>query len=147
LPVPQKEWFNIVDFLQSQIRFFNETNHTEILLHTTFQELELFSDLNMIGRAITNLMLNAIQTGPNVQVLVQLSTSGGKLRLSIEDNGPGIPEELQSKIFTLFFTTKSGGSGIGLAMLKRDMEALGGRVWFETETGKGTRFEIELPLA
>lgn len=147
LPVPQKERFNMVDFLQGQIRFFNETNHTEILLHTQLEQLELNSDPKMIGRAITNLMLNAIQSGQHVQVRVHLTLGEGRIRLSIEDNGPGIAEELQSKIFTLFFTTKSGGSGIGLAMMKRDMEALGGRVWFETETSKGTRFEIELPLA
>ena len=71
----------------------------------------------------------------------------GKLRISIKDNGEGIPEGMQSKIFMPNFTTKSSGTGLGLAMCKGIVEQVKGRIWFETTRGAGTTFHVELPLA
>ncbi|NJL14025.1 MAG: hypothetical protein HC913_14125 [Microscillaceae bacterium] len=70
----------------------------------------------------------------------------GIIRLSFKDEGWGIPEDIREKIFMPNFTTKSSGSGIGLAVSKRGIEHAGGRIWFETETSRGTTFFIELPL-
>lgn len=62
------------------------------------------------------------------------------------DNGSGINEEVQSKIFTPNFTTKTSGTGLGLAMCKRIVEQTNGEIWFETVIGEGTSFYIEFPL-
>ncbi len=108
---------------------------------------ELLTDFSMLKRALSNLANNAVQAMPN----------GGKLKLkayrtdnvaciSVEDTGVGIPEEVNSKIFTPMFTTKAKGQGFGLAVVKRLTEALGGTITFESEIGKGTKFIISLPL-
>ena len=84
--------------------------------------------------------------------------NGGKLIISaikkenkayilVEDTGVGISEEAKAKLFTPLFTTKSKGQGLGLAVVKRLVEAQGGTVTFESQEGKGTKFIIELPLA
>jgi signal transduction histidine kinase len=65
--------------------------------------------------------------------------------LSVEDTGVGIPVEVQEKIFTPLFTTKSKGQGFGLAVVKRVTEALGGTISFESQVGKGTTFTVTLP--
>ena len=69
-----------------------------------------------------------------------------KALLSVEDTGQGIPFEVRDKIFIPLVTTKSKGQGFGLAVVKKLTEALNGTVTFESELGKGTRFNIELPL-
>ena len=69
----------------------------------------------------------------------------GKTTISIEDTGVGIPQEVKTKMFTPLFTTKSKGQGLGLAVVKRLVEALGGTIKFESEENKGTKFTIELP--
>jgi signal transduction histidine kinase len=61
----------------------------------------------------------------------------------VQDNGDGIPEALQDKLFVPYFTTKSTGTGLGLAMVKQIVEMHGGKIWFET-TDNGTSFWVEL---
>jgi signal transduction histidine kinase len=65
--------------------------------------------------------------------------------LSVKDTGAGIPKEIQSKMFTLLFTTKAKGQGFGLPVVKRMTESLGGTVTFESQEGKGTTFTVRLP--
>lgn len=66
--------------------------------------------------------------------------------LEINDNGRGIAPELKDKIFIPNFSTKSQGSGLGLAIAKSGVETAGGKIWFETEIGKGTTFYLTFPL-
>ena len=66
--------------------------------------------------------------------------------IEVKDNGSGIPEEIRKKVFIPNFSTKVGGSGLGLAMAKRGIEHAGGNIWFETEEGVGTTFFIDLPI-
>jgi len=71
----------------------------------------------------------------------------GSIIVSVKDNGEGIPVSMQSKIFVPNFTTKSSGTGLGLAMCKSIVEQAHGKIWFDTKLGEGTTFHIELPLA
>jgi signal transduction histidine kinase len=66
--------------------------------------------------------------------------------VKVTDNGEGIPLEMQSKIFIPNFTTKSSGTGLGLAMSKTIVEQAKGKIWFETVEGEGTTFYVELPI-
>jgi signal transduction histidine kinase len=67
--------------------------------------------------------------------------------VKIRDTGPGIPKELRDKIFQLYFTTKTRGTGIGLAMTFRAVQLHGGTIEIESESGKGSTFCMTLPLA
>ncbi|MEO6498077.1 MAG: HAMP domain-containing sensor histidine kinase, partial [Mucilaginibacter sp.] len=67
--------------------------------------------------------------------------------LSIKDNGNGIPDNMREKIFEPNFTTKSSGTGLGLAFIKNSIENAGGKVWFETVINEGTTFYLSLPAA
>ncbi len=68
------------------------------------------------------------------------------MHIKVKDNGNGISEAVQSKIFTPNFTTKTSGTGLGLAMSKGIVEQAKGNIWFETAAGVGTTFFVELPV-
>ena len=101
-----------------------------------------------VRRAFVNLIINAIQVMPDGGILVLSSAvkDHGAL-ISVEDSGPGIPDEVRPKIFSPYFTTKEGGTGLGLSGAHRIISAQAGRIFFMSEKGKGTKFCVELPLA
>ena len=106
------------------------------------------TDLTFVRRALTNLVNNAIQAMPNGGNLQILGLEKeGRLYLTVSDTGFGIPEEVKPKMFTPLMTTKSKGQGLGLAVVKRLIEALHGTITFESEVGKGTKFTIEMPTS
>jgi len=111
----------------------------------------VFADESLLVRTFNNLLINARQAVPEGRephLVVSLEEVGqGRVRAAIRDNGAGIPEDVQPKVFVPNFTTKEKGSGIGLAVAKRGIESAGGTIWFETVVGEGTVFFIELPLA
>jgi signal transduction histidine kinase len=72
--------------------------------------------------------------------------NGEYITVSISDNGEGIPQQTQSRIFTPNFTTKSSGTGLGLAMSKSIAEQAHGDIWFKTKEQEGTTFYVKLPL-
>ena len=98
-------------------------------------------------RALTNLINNSIQAMTNGGELeVGIFGKEDNIYITIADTGNGIPNEIKPKIFTPMFTTKSKGQGLGLAVVKRLVEAQGGSISFESSVGKGTKFIIKLPL-
>jgi len=105
------------------------------------------SDPTLLKRIFSNLIINAIQAMPNGG---KLKITGGLneeiIYLTVEDTGVGIPEIVKPKLFNPMMTTKSKGQGLGLAVVKRLVEALNGKITFESEEGKGTTFIIRLPL-
>ncbi len=105
-------------------------------------------DRQLIKQAIQNLVSNAMEAMPNGGKLsVALSRRGDMAEIAIGDTGAGIPPEHRARIFQLFFTTRPGGSGIGLADTFRFVQLHNGSIDFTSETGRGTTFRIELPLA
>jgi len=104
-------------------------------------------DRQLIHQAVLNLLLNACDfTPPGGRVAVGLRRSGEFAVIGVEDSGRGIPAEDQKKIFQLFFTTRPGGTGIGLANTFRFVQLHNGQIEFESEAGRGTTFRVELPL-
>ena len=79
------------------------------------------------------------------QITLSEEIQANSILVKVTDNGEGIPEEMQPRIFTPNFTTKSSGTGLGLAMCKGIVEQAGGEIWFETEVGIGTTFFVQLP--
>jgi signal transduction histidine kinase len=99
-------------------------------------------------QAVLNVMVNAMQAMPEGgELRFESSVSGEMAEIRVTDTGGGIPEQLREKIFRLYFSTKSKGSGIGLAMTFRIVQLHDGTIDFTSEPGKGTSFLIRLPIA
>jgi PAS domain S-box-containing protein len=104
------------------------------------------ADSYYINRIMYNLVTNAVQAMPKGgKLLIQAQKDAGDIVISVKDTGVGIPKNLEPKLFTPMFTTKSKGQGFGLPVVKRMTESLGGTVSFESEEGIGTTFTIRLP--
>lgn len=104
-------------------------------------------DPTFIRRALTNLVNNAVQAMPNGGKLeVNGCQQGDQVFICVSDTGVGIPEHVKPKLFTPMTTTKAKGQGLGLAVVKRLIESLGGNVSFESQEGNGTAFTIKLPI-
>lgn len=103
---------------------------------------------NAIISSIHNLVTNAIQsTNRAVEININCTQVGDKhIQLDIEDNGDGIPEEIQDRLFEPFFTTRSQGTGLGLAVVDSVVRAHNGILTFESDEKKGTAFHIQLPV-
>jgi len=102
-----------------------------------------------MNRLFTNLLTNAVEAcseNRECKIVIEEKKNGNIFYISIRDNGEGIPEEMQSRIFVPNFTTKSSGTGLGLAMCKGIIEQAKGRIWFETEQGVGSTFHVSIPI-
>jgi len=105
------------------------------------------TDGNLLKRILTNLLTNSIQAMPEGGSLAVTGTvSGDMATIVVSDTGIGISEENMSKLFQPLFTTKAKGTGLGLAVCKRIVEAHGGEISFESKEGVGTSFSIKFPL-
>jgi signal transduction histidine kinase len=97
-----------------------------------------------------NLMLNGIEamkeTGGVLTVKSQLGEDG-QVEISIHDKGPGLPAGKADQLFEAFFTTKPQGSGMGLAISKSIVESHGGRIWANSDNGRGATFHFTLSAA
>jgi signal transduction histidine kinase len=109
----------------------------------------LSADEALLRQALLNLALNACQAMPNGGILTlgARAASDGRAVLVVEDTGVGIPANQLEKIFELYFTTRPGGSGIGLSMVYRIIQLHGGEIEVESTVGRGTTFRIRLPHA
>lgn len=114
---------------------------------------EIRCDQDRIIQVINNLVSNAIKFSANKSIItVSCTTDADNIIFSVRDSGSGIPKEKQDKLFSKFYqvdTTlarKAGGTGLGLVICKGIVEAHGGRMWFESEEGKGSLFSFSLPL-
>jgi len=110
------------------------------------------ADADQIEQVLANLMTNAIQALDNHlgKRVIEVTTEkrGDKIRIAVTDSGPGIPLQILDRIFDPFFTTKGpgNGTGLGLSICYSIMEEHKGKIWVESEAGKGARFIAELPV-
>jgi signal transduction histidine kinase len=106
------------------------------------------ADRRLFERAVVNLLENALQAvGDSGRITVRLRrVEGGRLQIEVEDSGPGVVPEIRDRVFEPFFSTKTSGSGLGLALVKRIAEDHGGGVSLEDAPEGGTRAVLWLPL-
>jgi signal transduction histidine kinase len=112
----------------------------------------IWADLNLTSRLVTNLMENAIRfSPPDATVVVATTSSGKELMVSVSNSGTPIPVQVQERIFDKFYQVESepnsgrGSVGLGLAFCKLAVEAQRGRIWVDSEAGKGVQFRFTLP--
>ena len=104
-------------------------------------------DADLFKQALLNLMLNAEQAMPQGgELIVQACAENGGVRLDLIDTGIGMTAEQATRVFRPFFTTKPGGTGLGLPTTKRIVEAHDGTIAVQSEPGKGTKFTVRLPI-
>jgi len=132
-----------VDVIRSQARA------KSVRLHLmASEELAIDADREKLQQVFLNLLQNALDALPKGgEIKCIACRSNDRIMLSIADNGPGIPEEMQSKIFNLYFTTKTGGTGLGLSIVHQIVSEHGGEISVTSHPGQGTTFRILLPPA
>ena len=147
MPVPKNEKILLSEIVDKVCELYTAKGTT--ITVNIVDNIYVFADASLMGRVLNNLLLNGIQANidQKVEMVVSLTKDGDKAILSVIDNGIGIPDRIQHKIFTPYFSTKENGSGIGLAIAKKGIEQAGGSIWFETKEGEGTTFCITLPLS
>ena len=118
-------------------------------LYVPIDEIYVNADKSHLLRVLNNLIKNAIQAIPASRrgvIDIKLGIRIDRAIIQVCDNGKGISREMRDKVFYPNFTTKTSGTGLGLAISKNIIESFGGRIYFETEEGIGTKFFFELPL-
>jgi signal transduction histidine kinase len=106
-------------------------------------------DAKLIKQAILNLLINGLQamSEGGGELILSLSLHGRSAVIDVIDTGRGIPPEQVGQIFQAYYTTKKGGTGIGLAMARRIADEHGGKIGVRSEVGKGSDFWISIPLS
>ncbi len=143
MPNMLNEEVNVTEVVEDALDIFDKN-----WVHFQSDNPEIIAGIDKIylTRVITNLVKNALQAIPGIhkEVKVKLSDYEDDYLITVEDNGTGIPLDKQSKIYEPKFTTKNGGMGLGLAMVKKIVEDYKGRIWFETSPN-GTIFYVRIP--
>jgi two-component system sensor histidine kinase KdpD len=147
---PNLDWHDARDLVQTTLRELRR----ELATHSVTSDLPrepvlVRLDFSLMQHALGNLLLNAASHTPNgTAVAVSAELAGGNLRLSVADQGPGIPKDLLPRVFDKFFrgpSAPTGGSGLGLTIVKGFVEAHGGSVTADNRPGGGALFAISLP--
>lgn len=147
-PSLKRETVSVADLFQ-HFRWINEellkTTKAKLVLSPVDAQLKV--DRSRMIRVLQNLVGNALDAmAKGGEVRLEARKDNGGVELSVKDNGPGIPEAIRGRLFQPFVTHgKSNGTGLGLAIAKALVEAHGGTISLDTETGKGTTVRIRLP--
>lgn len=149
MPRANNQQIKLNDLVESVHDLFKESKNTEVLLSLPNNDFYVFADKNHLMRVLNNMIKNAIEAIPDSRsgkIDVSLYKMNEMAVIKVEDNGVGIPLEMQDKVFVPNFTTKNSGTGLGLAISKNIIESVSGKIYFETEKDIGTSFFVELPL-
>jgi signal transduction histidine kinase/ligand-binding sensor domain-containing protein len=148
----QREMVDVNEVIREMVLMLrNEANRYSVAVVTTLAESlpRIMADRVQLQQVLMNLMLNAIEamrdTRGDLSIGSQL-TEEGQVLVSVTDTGVGLHNEKADQIFEAFFTTKSQGTGMGLAITRSIIEAHGGRVWATANSGRGTTFRFTLPV-
>jgi len=148
MPDTRMERLNLFDTLGQAITIFKHMENVQIKYEAPEIPFMVNADRDQLLRCFNNLLKNAIEAMPPERlgiIDVNHTINRNSILLKIQDNGNGIPENLHERIFEPNFTTKSSGTGLGLAFVKNSIENAGGRVWYETVIGEGTTFYLNFP--
>jgi nitrogen fixation/metabolism regulation signal transduction histidine kinase len=146
---PKKEVFDLHEMMYSLTSLYETTENLLFKWVPVHQKILVYADKTQLNRLFTNLLQNALEAcDEKAKRVVSVSEEvvGETILVKVTDNGSGIPEDMHSRIFIPNFTTKSSGTGLGLAMSKTIVEQAKGRIWFQTVEGEGTTFFVELPI-
>jgi two-component system nitrogen regulation sensor histidine kinase NtrY len=148
MPEPVNSLVKVNEILLEVVDLYTQSQEAIWLIDIPEEDFWAIADRDQLSRSFNNIIKNALQAVESNGILhVAMRTSKERAYIEIKDNGKGIPEEIQDKIFEPSFSTKNSGMGLGLAIVKRILENAGGNIHFISEEGKGTTFYIEIPAA
>jgi nitrogen fixation/metabolism regulation signal transduction histidine kinase len=146
MPAQQNEILNVVEITRLALDIFSEDY---IIFQSEASEIKAKFDKTQLIRVITNLIKNGIQAIPEEQlvkqIIVKVYEENQQVIIEISDNGIGISEDNNQKIFEPKFTTKTSGMGLGLGMVKNIMETYNGSITFTSQNNIGTTFKVTFP--
>jgi signal transduction histidine kinase len=148
MPAPQPELIDLVEVVKTVLTWYPDSTGISYVLETAMVHAEIWADRSQLIRVVSNLINNAVQAigiKPGGLVTVRIVESQQQIILEISDNGTGIKPERASKIFQPDFTTKTGGMGLGLSIVKAIIVEMKGEISFTSEVDSGTTFIIKLP--
>jgi two-component system, NtrC family, nitrogen regulation sensor histidine kinase NtrY len=149
MPKAINEKIELVGKIHDTLTLFANTENVDFDFEHEKDEVFVYADKEQLSRVFINLIKNAIQSIPDSRpgkISILLALNESMVQVSVTDNGKGIPEEVQNKLFTPSFTTKSSGMGLGLTIIKNIIESFGGNITFKTNVNVGTTFTFELPV-
>ena len=149
MPEARPEDIDLNALVENSLELYLNDKDVQVTLEKYPGSLHIHSDRSQLLRVLNNLLQNAKQSIPSERegtILVRVEKAGNNALISVKDNGVGMEEDMVRKIFQPYFTTKSSGTGLGLAMTKKIIEFWKGKIWFETVEHQGTVFYVELPL-
>ena len=149
MPQASNEKFILNEVVETIHDLFRKRDDMDINMIEPIDDLYIFADKNHLVRILNNLLKNAIQAIPENRrgkIEIELSRKENQAIIRISDNGTGIPDYMKDKVFTPNFTTKSSGTGLGLAISANMIDSFNGKIYFETQIGKGTDFYVSIPL-
>lgn len=150
MPEARPEHIDVNHLITAASELFLNDNTVKVTIEKFEHPVIVLADKSQMQRVFTNLLQNGVQSipeGRQGKITLSVKKDRGHALISFADNGTGINNEVIEKIFQPYFTTKTSGTGLGLAMTKRIIEFWAGEIWFETKEGIGTTFYIKLPLA
>jgi nitrogen fixation/metabolism regulation signal transduction histidine kinase len=151
LPEPVPEKVSVSRFFESLRLFFNdELKILKIEFNFSLDDpdLNVWADRGLLEQAFINLVRNSMEALGNQEngmINLKASCRNSKIVVVLSDNGPGVAEDIQSQIFIPFFTTKPGGTGIGMSIVRKIIILSGGNIRFKSIPGQGAEFIILLP--
>lgn len=150
IPTARKQVFNLSEQIDKVMELYENDHRITLNVDKgSLKDIMVNADREQLSRALINLIKNGIQAIPadrEGHINITLKREAHMVVISVSDNGTGIPAELQEKMFSPNFTTKSSGMGLGLAIVKNIAENFNGRVWYETTPGMGTTFYLDIPV-
>lgn len=149
MPASNIETFNLRKVLNDATNLFSSYPNIELTTKDdTLGDILVKADKEQIHRVFVNLLKNAVQSISRNKIgVITVSIEGNDKMVTviIEDNGSGIEPNVQGKLFSPNFTTKSGGMGLGLSIAKGIVQSVDGDIWFETQPNEGSKFFVQLP--
>lgn len=149
IPAPRPMQFAVVNLLKSVHELLQQQaqqQHVQLGFHCDPENMTLFADIDLLEQALINLVKNAFDAAASSgQSLIHMTgriDAAGATVIEVRDNGTGIPPDILESIFIPFFTTKRGGSGIGLSLVKQIVQLNGGRIEASSQAGKSTTFTL-----
>ena len=151
MPPPQLQPVQVNEILRGVVRLFQaqlQAGRAPIVCKLELDEglKTIAADPDLLHRALSNLVLNAMDAMPNGGTLtLRTRRNDGKVIIEVADTGTGLTREECERIFTPYYTSKQHGTGLGLAIVQSVVSDHGGRISVQSESGRGTTFVIELP--